>query len=531
MRYYTQSCYLLAMTISTPARRVPALAVVGIVAALALSSCAASPPSASADAELTWALVSAPQSLDNTKAISAVSYTVQAALLETLVHVSDAGEIEPWLADSWTALDDMTYVFTLRDDVTFWNGDPMTADDVAFSLNRVADDSSLISYNFTALEEATVTGENEVTVTLNSVDPLFLSVGLATNGFIVQQAFVEEAGDAIGDPEALTMGTGPYQVDSFSKTGDTVLSRYDKYWGETPGPDSITFTTITDPETMRIALTQGQVDGTFEASLADAERYKSSDAITTTFAPGLAMEYLSLDVREAPFDDIHVRKAIAYAISNDDLVTAQLKGNGDPAEALMTRLQLEAMFGEDGSELTDQITVYDNDVEAAKEELAQSAYPDGFATDVTFADYDSVVFQVLQADLGEIGITLNGKPVSAEQFYDEIGQIDQPQGMRPIYTGYGSLDPWEALRNFLGATNTSGYTSAVADNSLSILSSSLDEAERKAAIVALSQDIAENVPYVPLYTEDKLLVLGNDWAYQDFAPRGSDWIHRVTVAQ
>ncbi|KNY04023.1 hypothetical protein AKH00_16755 [Microbacterium sp. GCS4] len=514
-----------------PARRVSAVAAVGIVAALALSSCSgASTPDAAAT-ELTWALVSAPQSLDNTKAISAVSYTVQAAALETLVHVSDAGEIEPWLAESWTSPDDKTYVFTLRDDVTFWNGDPMTADDVAFSINRVAEDSSLISYNFTALDSATVTGDDEVTITLSEVDPLFLPVGLATNGFIVQKAYVEESGDALGDPEALTMGTGPYQYESFSKTGDTVLSRYDGYWGEAPAPDSVTFTTITDAETMRIALTQGQVDGTFEASLADVERYESSDAVTTTLAPGLAMEYLSLDVREAPFDDVHVRKAIAYAVSKDDLVTAQLKGNGAPADSLMTILQLEAMFGEDGSELTDQITVYGNDLSAAQDELSQSAYPDGFTADVTFAEYDSVVFQVLQADLAEIGITLNGKPVSAEQFYDEIGQIDQPQGMRPIYTGYGSSDPWEALRNLLGGSNTSGYTSSVVDENLATLASSLDEAERKAAIVAISQDLAENVPYVPLYTEDKLLVLSNEWGYEDFAPRGADWIHRVTAAQ
>lgn len=513
-----------------PARRASAIAAVGIVAALALSSCSGSSPESSADAELTWALVSAPQSLDNTKAISAVSYTVQAAMLETLVHVSDTGEIEPWLAESWETPDDKTYVFTLRDDVTFWNGDPMTAEDVAFSLNRLAEDASLTSYNFTAMEGATATGDNEVTVTLNAVDPLFLPVAIASNGFVVQQAFAEEAGEGLGDPDALTMGTGPYQVDSYSKTGDTVLTRYDDYWGEAPGADTVTFTTITDAETMRIALTQGQVDGTFEASLSDAARYESSDAVTTTLAAGLGMEYLSLDVREAPFDDVHLRKAIAYAVSKDDLVTAQLKGNGDPADAIMTRPQLVAMFGEDGAELTDEIEVYDNDVDAAKKELAQSAYPDGLAIDATFAEYDSVVFQVLQADLAEIGITLNGTSVSAEQFYDETGQIDQPQGLRLIYTGYGSLDPWETLRNVFAASNTAGYTSAVADENLGILSSTTDADERKAAIVAISQDLAENVPYVPLYTEDKLLVLGNDWAYQDFTPRGADWIHRITVA-
>ena len=76
-----------------------------------------------------------------------------------------------------------------------------------------------------------MTGDNEVTVTLNAVDPLFLPVGIATNGFIVQQAFVEEAGEAFGDPEALTMGTGPYQFESFSKTADTVLTRLRRLLG------------------------------------------------------------------------------------------------------------------------------------------------------------------------------------------------------------------------------------------------------------------------------------------------------------
>ncbi|MGN7967066.1 ABC transporter substrate-binding protein [Microbacterium sp. 22179] len=519
------------MTTSMPARRASAVAALGIVAALALTSCSGASSTSSADTDLTWATVSAPQSLDNTKAISAVSYTVQAAALETLLHVNGDGELEPWLAESWTTSDDKTFVFTLRDDVTFWNGDPLTAEDVAYSLTRLAQDSSLTSYNFVSFEQATATGDNEVTVTLSAVDPLFLPVAVASNGFIVQQAFAEEAGDALGDPEVLTMGTGPYQVESFSKTGDTVLARYDDYWGDAPSADSVTFTTITDPETMRIALTQGQVDGTFDARLADAERYSSENAVTTTLAPGLSMEYLSLDVREAPFDDIHLRKAIAYAVSKDDLVTAQLKGNGQPADVVMTRPQLEAMFGEDGTELTDQIETYDNDIDAAKEELAQSAYPDGLTIDATFAEYDSVVFQVLQADLAEIGITLNGSSVTAEQFYDETSQIDQPQGLRLIYTGYGSLDPWESLRGLFAEANTAGYSSAVGTENLATLASTLDEDERKAAVVAISQDLAENVPYIPLYTEQKLLVLGNDWTYEDFAPRGADWIHRIAADQ
>ena len=452
---------------------------------------------------------------------------MQSAGLETLVH-SVSGEIQPWLAESWTTPDPLTYVFELRDDVTFWNGDPMTADDVAFSIERNVDPESLISYDFTAVDSVEATGDHEVTVKLKNPDPLFLPVAVATDAFIVQKSFVEAAGADIGTPDKLNMGTGPFEFKSFSKTEGVKLARYDKYWGDKPAFANVEFTAITDPETMRIALTQEQVDGSFDANVADEARYKQSSDVNVALTPGLAFLYVSMDVREAPFDDVHVRNAIELALDKAAIAKAAGGESALPSDAMISGPAFSAMFGDDGAKFSSQVDVPTSpDLDAAKAELAQSASPDGFSTKVRFNGDGSVAFQVIKEQLAPLGIELDGQQIDDNQFYDEISKIDEPQGFRIILTGAGSTDPWESLRSVLGGANTSGYSSDVTTSSLDSLATDTDPASREAAVVAISQDIVDNAPFIPLFTYPKMLVLGKGWTYDDFTPRGSGWILNV----
>lgn len=515
-------------------RRVGAAAVTALVL-LGVTACGSdsddgSGDSANGDQTLTWALPAPPDSLDISKAINATSYTVYSAGLETLVH-SDGAEIVPWLATEWTNPDPLTYVFELRDDVTFWNGDPMTADDVAFSIDRNTSPDSLISYDFTSIKSVESTGEHEVTVKLKNPDPLFLPTTIGTDALIVQKSFAEAAGNDIGTPDKLTMGTGPFQFTSFSKTSGVKLTRFDDYWGDLPVYTGVEFTAITDPETLRIALTQGQADGSFDANAADADRYEQSGNLDVALTPGLAFLYLSMDVREAPFDDVHVRKAIELAIDKAEVAKAAGGDAATPTDAMMSGPAFSTMFGEDGAGFTSQVDVPTApDIDAAKAELAQSSSPDGFTTKVRFNADGSIAFQVLKEQLAPLGITLDGQQIDDNAFYDEIGAIDQPQGFRIILTGAGSTDPWESFRSFLGSSNTSGYSSDVTTSNLDLLSTETDPEKREAAVVAISQDLIDQAPFVPLFTYPKMLVLGKGWSYDDFKPRGSGWILNVRPA-
>ncbi|MBB5159815.1 ABC transporter substrate-binding protein [Saccharopolyspora phatthalungensis] len=486
------------------------------------------PGSAKADQTLKWALPAPPNSLDITKAINATSYTVQSAGLETLVH-PEAGQIKPWLAKSWTSPDPLTYVFELRDDVTFWNGAPMTADDVAFSIERNISPSSLISYDFTAVSSATATGAHEVTVKLKHPDPLFLQVAIGTDALVVQKSYVQAAGDQIGTPDKLNMGTGPLEFKSFSKTSGVTLDRYDKYWGDKPTFAGVQFTTISDPETMRIALTQGQVDGSFDGTAAHSDQYKSNKT-NVSLAPGKGYLYMSMDVRQAPFNDVHVRKAIALALDKQAITKATAGNAAQPADALMTRPQFETMFGQDGVDFTSQVPSTTTNLDAAKAELAQSKTPKGISTSVRFNADGRLAFQVIQQQLAPLGIVLNGQQVDDNQFYSEIGKISDPQGLRIILSGAASTDPWESLRSLLGDADTAGYSSDVTKTNLDILASTADPAQRKSAVVAISKDIADQAPFIPLYTTKQMLVLGKEWAYDNFTPRGSGWILKLHPA-
>ena len=279
---------------------------------------------------------------------------------------------------------------------------------------------------------------------------------------------------------------------------------------------------------MRIALTQGQVDGSFDANVADADRYRESEDVNVELTPGLAFLYVSLDVREAPFDDVHVRKAIQLAIDKTAVAQAVAGAGGLPTDALMSGPQLITTFGEDGSEFASQVTLPTTpDLAAAEAEMAQSASPDGFTTKVRFNADGSTAFQVIKEQLAPLGIELDGQQIDDNAFYDEIGAIDEPQGLRIILTGGGSTDPWEVLRSLLGGANTSGYSSDVITDNLETLATETDPAVREEAVVAISQDLVDEAPFVPLFSYSRMLVLNDAWTYEDFRPRGSGWILKV----
>ena len=123
-------------------------------------------------------------------------------------------------------------VFTVRDGVTFWDGSPLTADDIVFSLQREMDPAlgGFYGATFGRVESITATAPNEVTIALSQPD-YFLEGELAsTPGIIVSKAFVEAQGAAFGTSDGGTMCTGPFQFDSWSVGDRLTVTRYDDYW-------------------------------------------------------------------------------------------------------------------------------------------------------------------------------------------------------------------------------------------------------------------------------------------------------------
>src|SRR5215813_7314836 len=157
-------------------------------------------------------------------------------------------------------------------------------------------------------------------------------------------------------------------------------------------------------------MRNGDVDGTFDLSISDIDQWKSLPNVEVVTAPSLGVFSLTLDHSTPPFDDVHARRAVAYAIDRVGLVKALLKGNGEPAVALNPPEMWAGVLPVDKVKaFYDTLPGYAFDLEKAKAELKQSSHPDGFEISVPGSTADPYMVNILQSvsqNLKQIGITV-----------------------------------------------------------------------------------------------------------------------------
>ncbi|GAA3315655.1 hypothetical protein GCM10020219_032660 [Nonomuraea dietziae] len=232
--------------------------------------------------------------------------------------------------------------------------------------------------------------------------------------------------------------------------------------------------------------------------------------VKTIFYPGNNIGYLSLAVNNGPLKDPHVRRAIAHAVNRravSDLMTA---GHGAPAVAMLPSPQLAALYGDS----LPALPAHPYDVEAARAELARSAYPRGFELEAPYASTgdSGTVMQTVAADLAKIGIRLTLQPSPADQYRARVMQHDR-LSIQYVNLAYGTPDPLEVLPDMVSRAaaepegfNFSGYGSAATDKQLDTLASATGQ-DRKEQVTALLTEIAEQVPYIPLFHTDYAVAL------------------------
>lgn len=343
--------------------------------------------------------------------------------------------LQPNLVESYEKVDDITYVLKLREDVTFWDGNPMTAEDVVFSMSRHMDPSvaSLFAYMYYSVDTIEATGDYEVTVTLLAPDTDFIYNLATMAGAVIEKSFVEEAGDSFGKATGGTMATGPYKYDSWTEGSAIVLVKNDSYWGDVTYPeDTLEFDIIEDGATAALALTSGQVDFYNTPTLDMMNQMKDSDLVYVYYAPGVQNTYLAFNCSKGPFSDPNVRKAVSCAIDRDAISKAT-RGEGyyETAKAIDYNTDSFAYYNDDWAALNDSLDSYDYDVERAKEFLAASSYPDGFECTIPTCAMMQKQNEAIQYYLGQIGITVNLETVTISDYYlYAYGVMLDDEGMR-----------------------------------------------------------------------------------------------------
>jgi peptide/nickel transport system substrate-binding protein len=387
---------------------------IAAVAALALTACGggSSDSSTGGDAasaeggDLTIARQADILSMDKTTTFDNSSIYVMEQIMEPLFMVSQDGtEVEPWLASDYTISDDkLTYTITLRDGVTFSNGDPVTAADVKFSLDEAtktgADGWGYIN---AAIDTVEATDDSTVTITLKYAwAPLLADLSLFSNAIIPENYGGKTAEEFYTAP----VGTGPFVWDEWKQGQYVKVDANPDYWGDGPHLDSVTWTVVPDANTRKLQLQGGQIDIDEFPDWSGFGSLQNAPGITATAFPSTRIDYVAFNQLRTPFEDVHVRRAIAYALDREAMVKTVLYGNGEPADSLLSPGTPFYAENPDAPSF---------DLAKAKEELAQSSQPNGFSTSILInaGDPNQVsVAQIMQSQLKELGIDL------------EINQLD-----------------------------------------------------------------------------------------------------------
>jgi len=467
------------------------------------------------------------ESLDSAFAYDFDANPVVVQITEPLLSIDVDGEISPLLAESWEEVDATTYVYTIRDDVTFSDGNPMTMEDVLFSMERYGEESlaSYVGWMYDNVESIEQTGDWEVTVKLSQPDATWKYVPTTTAGHIHEKAVVESLGAEYGTLNGFPIGTGPYTVESWDAGGDITLAYNENYWGATGTPDitKIIFQLIPEESTRSLAAATGQIDIDLSASVDLLDQIENSELATLLKSQKWGDNYLTFNCQVEPFNDVNARKAVVSAIDSATIQTSITRENGEMTNYIIIP---ESLYGADATSwnaFQASATKYEYDLEKAKEYLADSAYPDGFEFALTIDEhlwgYNFAI--AIQQALDDIGITMTINKVSndeatAQQFGDGI-----ENGVRPYQAG---IFEWVAdfpdaggmVMPLLmsdyggeGGANSADYRNSEVDTLLNEQNTLTDAAERLETLQAALAIVAEEQPYYTIAQSNWLFAVNN----------------------
>jgi peptide/nickel transport system substrate-binding protein len=315
--------------------RLVGAALSGVVLVSGLVTLGVQSAQASTSNSLVWGITSSDPSLDPGLVYAIDPNVVTAAMCNGLLQFGPTGQLEPELASSWKQTSPTSYVYNIVHDAKFWDGDSVTAADVAFSINRIASPklaSPLLSlYNTGNLKKAVVTGPWQVTIELTKPSPIAEDLPATPIGQVVQESVVEKYGSAFGSTPAKTMCSGPFRPTSYVNGSTTVLTAVKNYWDKADQPkiSGITFQVVSDAETLIAGLRSGAISGTFDLPARDALTLKGDSSLKVNMVPyGGDANYISPNVEKGPFSNALVRRAFNLAVPRNALAYAVDGSNG-----------------------------------------------------------------------------------------------------------------------------------------------------------------------------------------------------------
>ncbi|HSI67654.1 MAG TPA: ABC transporter substrate-binding protein [Planococcus sp. (in: firmicutes)] len=408
---------------------------------------------------------------------------------------------QPDLAESWENIDDNTWRFQLREGVTFHNGEELTADDVKFTLERVAQDETLLEHgNYNQIESVNVLSDYEFEIVTVNPEPAMLNRLSRLGSGILPQEYIETEGWEVFLEQPV--GTGPYQFKEWQRDDRLTLEAYPEYFGGEPEWDELVFRSIPEDSTRVSELLTGGVDVAVNIPPTDVARIDNTDGVSTVQSPTQRVMMLVLRTDDdSVTGDPRVREAIDLAIDKQAMVDSLLEGAGTVTRTRVTPGNVGA-----NEDLYEQ-TLYDP--ERARELLEEAGYGDGLELTLTGPNgrylKDRETVELISAMLSEVGITVNQELIEWSAFsqrYQERGFAEM------FYIGYGNsmFDASLALDRLTaeGAAGESDYDNAEVNELLIAAEQNMDPEEREQQLQRAQELIAEDRPQIYMFQLDAI---------------------------
>lgn len=444
-------------------------------------------------------------SLDPHKTVASGTEEILFNMYEGLVKPDSDGNLVDAIAESHTISEDAkVYTFTLRSDVKFHDGSLVTAEDVKYSIERCAGTNSgeLLVSAYSAIDSVNILDDKTVEVTLKEGDTDFLAY--------MTQAIIPASNE---DPASNPIGTGPYKFVSRAAQENFVMERFDEYWGTPANIETVTLKVIANADTIVTSLNGGAIDMFVRVSQTQADQLSDQFDVLEGNMNLVQAMYLNNDCEL--FDDIRVRQALCYAVDPQGVLDMNSAGKGTVVGT--------SMFPAFGKYYMEELShMYDQNLEKAKELLAQAGYPDGFTFKLTVpSNYQQHVdtAQILAEQLKAVGVTADIQLVEWESWLDQV-YSNRNYEATIVGLDASSLTAASMLRRFTStaSNNFINYSNAEYDEAFAKAQASIDDAEKTEYIKRCETILAEDAANVYIQDMPSFVALNKKYTGYEFYP-------------
>jgi peptide/nickel transport system substrate-binding protein len=467
-----------------------------------------------------------------------VTNQVTNQITEGLVTLDANSNIVPELAKSWRQVDDLTYVYDVRDDIVFSDGTKMTMDDVLFSFERSRDPEggTYFSDFYSEVESFTVNGW-QFTIKLSKPSAVFKYVPATGAGRIISKAYYQKHAKNFGSAGGGIVATGPFVYQKWTSGREIVLKKNTNYWDKEKLAanivDTLVFRIIPDDTARVVALRTGSADFCVNVPVDQLDQLAVEASLNLTSVPSFHLTYLALNTQRAPMSDVNVRRAISRALDIPEFQRRIIKTAGIAGTVLPFG---PALYGENAArwqQFLSSTQGYTLDLAAARQHLARSAYPNGFTCDLIVSE-NSLANQralYIQESLKAININVNIKRMSGdEQDTYQMGGVLDANGKRDYDMLIGG---WESDYPDLNGNietmyvssqagedgyNAAAYINPAIDTLIESQRTTIDPARRFEIQSRMMTTIVNDVPYIVFDYSSRHSVLNKKYTGLTIAP-------------